>query len=234
MTTLILNFTLVGLTFISTLYLVWLLLSFKFSSTYALCFSSLTHLSSHHLYHRIGRISLYKPKNYFTLVSICKSSICQGMRFIIFLTTKYIKLIRKKEFAATAFNLEYKTFIVHIRLFSSTLLIDTNIYPSCRFKLVDLILKKASTIFPAMIVSITKMIITVILVLKPRTIAIAIIGDFDQLSSIIPYLHRRNQSFLLRKRRLKPWKLPWETRFFAPRQAGKGLILLKNLFGNQH
>lgn len=192
MTILILNFILVGLTFILTLYLVWLLLSFRFSSTYVLGFFSPTHLNSYRLHHKIGRISLYKPKDYSTLVSIYKLSIYQGIKFIILLTTKCIKLMRKKKFAAAAFNPKYKTFIVHIALFSSIPLIDANIYPSCKFKLVDLILEKTFTIFPAMIVLITRMIITVILVLKPRTIAIAIIGGFDQLSSIIPYLHRRN------------------------------------------
>ena len=55
-------------------------------------------------------------------------------------TTKYIKLVRKKEFTPAALNLEYEIFIVHVTFLSFTFL---DVYPFCRLKLFGLIAKKA-------------------------------------------------------------------------------------------
>ena len=58
------------------------------------------------------------------------------------LTTRRVELVRKKEFAATAFDSEYKTFIVHIAFLSSTLL---NVHLFCKLQISSLITKEAST-----------------------------------------------------------------------------------------
>ena len=43
-------------------------------------------------------------------------------------TTKYIKLIKKKEFAFVVLDLKYETFIIYILLLNSTPLIDADVY----------------------------------------------------------------------------------------------------------
>ena len=68
-----------------------------------------------------------------------------------FPTTRYVELIGKKEFAATAFDLEYETYIVYIVFLNSTPLIVSlgstplNVYPFRRPQISDLIAKKALT-----------------------------------------------------------------------------------------
>ena len=48
-----------------------------------------------------------------------------------FLTIKQVKLIRKKEFAATALDLGYETFVVYIAFFES-LSQESDVLPFCR------------------------------------------------------------------------------------------------------
>lgn len=66
-------------------------------------------------------------------------------------TTKGIKLVEKKEFAAVVLNSEYKTFIVHIASLENS---DLSVYLSCRSQVASLISKKASKIIFTSIVTI--------------------------------------------------------------------------------
>ena len=59
-------------------------------------------------------------------------------------TTKRVKLVEKKEFAATPFDPKHKTFIVHIASLSSISL-HANVHSSYGLPIVGLIVKKAST-----------------------------------------------------------------------------------------
>ena len=67
------------------------------------------------------------------------------------LTIKCVKLVRKKEFAVAALDLEYKTFIVHIASLSSTPLviflvsipIDVDVHLFCRSQVSGLTIKEA-------------------------------------------------------------------------------------------
>ena len=56
---------------------------FNASILQSLGFSSPSHSTPHRLRHRIDRASMYEPEEYSALVFICRSSTCQGMRFII-------------------------------------------------------------------------------------------------------------------------------------------------------
>ena len=63
-------------------------------------------------------------------------------------TTRRIELVDKKEFAATALNLESGIFIVHITSLSSNALPSSsplNVYPSCRPQISGLIIEEAPT-----------------------------------------------------------------------------------------
>ena len=71
-----------------------------------------------------------------------------------FPTTKRVKLVGKKKFAAAVLDLESKTFVVHIASLSSTALpsfspLELNIHSSCRLQIFGLIAKKALTKIPA-------------------------------------------------------------------------------------
>lgn len=66
-----------------------------------------------------------------------------------FLTTKCIKLVEKKEFAVTALDLKYETFVIYIEslfatFFSSTLL-NANIHLFRRFQIAGLIAEEVLT-----------------------------------------------------------------------------------------
>ena len=69
-------------------------------------------------------------------------------------TSRCIKLVGKKEFAATALNPEHETYVVHVASLSSTPLVSLgstplNVYPSRRPQISGLIAKQASTKVPA-------------------------------------------------------------------------------------
>ena len=59
------------------------------------------------------------------------------------MTTKSIKLVEKKEFAAVIVDLEHEIFVVYITSFSFLLLNNADIYPFYRLQIVSLIAKKA-------------------------------------------------------------------------------------------
>lgn len=61
-------------------------------------------------------------------------------------TTIQIKLIRKKEFAATALDLEYEVFVVHVATLSVDL--GNKVYPSRKTQIADLKVDKALTKVP--------------------------------------------------------------------------------------
>ena len=69
------------------------------------------------------------------------------------MTTNYVELIRKKEFADAALNLEYETFIVYIAFFSFTplvmslsfILLNIGVHPFRRTQISNLIVKEAPT-----------------------------------------------------------------------------------------
>lgn len=50
-----------------------------------------------------------------------------------FPTIKCVKLVEKKEFTAAALDSKYEIFLVYIKLFNSSSLINIDIYPSCKF-----------------------------------------------------------------------------------------------------
>ena len=54
-------------------------------------------------------------------------------------TIRWVKLIKKKEFAAIIFDLEYEIFVIHVLFISSTLV---NVHSSYRFQITDIIAKK--------------------------------------------------------------------------------------------
>ena len=65
-------------------------------------------------------------------------------------TTRHVKQVRKKEFAAAALDPKYETYIIHIASFSSTPLVafldstPLNIYPSWRSQISGLVAEKIS------------------------------------------------------------------------------------------
>ena len=64
-------------------------------------------------------------------------------------TTKRVKLVGKKEFAATALNPGHETFVVHVASFES--LSNTqegDVHPSCRAQIAALVANEASTLIP--------------------------------------------------------------------------------------
>ena len=65
----------------------------------------------------------------------------------VFPTTRRVKLIKKKKFAAAALDLEHETFIVHVAALS----VDSGdeVYPSKRAQIVHLKADKASTKVPS-------------------------------------------------------------------------------------
>ena len=70
------------------------------------------------------------------------------------LTTRRIKLVGKKEFAATALIPKSETFVVHVASLSSNAspsssLFELNVHPSCRPQISSLITKEAPTKVPA-------------------------------------------------------------------------------------
>ena len=60
------------------------------------------------------------------------------------LTSRCVKLMEKKEFAAAALDLEYKTFVIHVTSLSFTPL-NTDVHISYRFQISSLIAKEIST-----------------------------------------------------------------------------------------
>ena len=67
------------------------------------------------------------------------------------LTTRYVELVGKKEFAAAALDPEYETYIVYVGLFNSValpspFLLDN--HPSCRPQIADLIAERVFTKVP--------------------------------------------------------------------------------------
>ena len=67
----------------------------------------------------------------------------------VFPTTRRVKLVGKKEFAAAAFNLEHETYVFHIASFSSTPLTSLDVHPSHRSQVSGLITEEAPTKVPA-------------------------------------------------------------------------------------
>ena len=107
-------------------------------------------------------------------------------------TTKRIELVGKKEFAVSALDPEYETFVVHIALLCSTPLTNADVHQSCRPQLAGLIPEEAPTMFPTMTVSMASTVMTVMLVSKARTVAIAMTRGFNRPSSDTPRLRHRN------------------------------------------
>ena len=69
----------------------------------------------------------------------------------IFLTTKHIELVDRKEFTAIALNLEYETLVDHVVSFSSIASLSSfplGIHPSRKPQIANLIVKKALTKIP--------------------------------------------------------------------------------------
>ena len=66
-----------SLTSISTSHLIWLFLK-------PWVFLTPTYLIFSYLCHRISKVSIYKLEKYYAIVSLCKLSIYQNMRFITF------------------------------------------------------------------------------------------------------------------------------------------------------
>ena len=64
----------------------------------------------------------------------------------VFLTTKRVKLVDKKEFVTAALDPEHETYVVHVASFSSTSLASFNIYPSQRPQISGLITEDATKI----------------------------------------------------------------------------------------
>ena len=64
-------------------------------------------------------------------------------------TTKRVKLMGKKEFAAAALDPKYETYVVYVASLSSTPLASPNVYPSRRPQISGLIAKEAPTKVPA-------------------------------------------------------------------------------------
>ena len=60
-------------------------------------------------------------------------------------TTRRVELVGKKEFAATALNLEYETYIVHVASLHSTLVASLNVHPSRVPQISCLIAEEAPT-----------------------------------------------------------------------------------------
>ena len=60
-------------------------------------------------------------------------------------TTRRVKLVDKKEFAAATLDPKHETYVVHIASLSSTPLAFFNVYPSWRPQISDLIAEEAST-----------------------------------------------------------------------------------------
>ena len=63
-------------------------------------------------------------------------------------TTRRVELMRKKEFAAAALDLEHETFVVHVASLSSTPL-DADVHLSRRSQIAGLIAEEAPTKVPA-------------------------------------------------------------------------------------
>ena len=61
------------------------------------------------------------------------------------LTTRRVKLVGRKEFAAAAFDPEHETFVVHVASLTSS----ADVHPSRRPQIAGLILEEAPTIIPA-------------------------------------------------------------------------------------
>ena len=47
------------------------------------------YLIFYHLYHKIGKVFIYKLKKYFAIVSICILAICQEIRLLSLSVTKW-------------------------------------------------------------------------------------------------------------------------------------------------
>ena len=62
-------------------------------------------------------------------------------------TTKQVKQIEKKEFAAIAFDLGHETFVVHITSLESPSQ-EGDVYPFCRAQIAALVANEASTLIP--------------------------------------------------------------------------------------
>ena len=64
----------------------------------------------------------------------------------MFLTTRRVKLVGKREFAAAALDPEYETYIVHVvSLNSTTLIASLDVHPFRKLQISSLIAKKALT-----------------------------------------------------------------------------------------
>ena len=62
-------------------------------------------------------------------------------------TTKWVKLVGKKEFAAAALDPGHETFVVHIASLKS-LSQEDDIYPSCKAQIAALVVNEAPTSIP--------------------------------------------------------------------------------------
>ena len=62
-------------------------------------------------------------------------------------TTKQVELVKKKEFAAAAFDSEYETFVVHVDSLES-LSQESDVHPSCRAQIAALVTNEAPTSIP--------------------------------------------------------------------------------------
>ena len=74
-------------------------------------------------------------------------------------TTRHVKLVGKKKFAAAALNPEYETFVIHVAPLSSTPLTNADVYPSHRTLIAGLIPEETPTIISAMTVLMASMVI---------------------------------------------------------------------------
>ena len=63
--------------------------------------------------------------------------------------TKWVELVRKKEFAAAALHLEHKTFVVYVASFESlSNTQESDVHPSCRAQIAALVANEALTSIP--------------------------------------------------------------------------------------
>ena len=69
-------------------------------------------------------------------------------------TTRYVELVKKKEFATAALDLEHQTYVIHIAFLSFTPLVASfgstllDVYPPWRPQISGLIVKKTPTKVP--------------------------------------------------------------------------------------
>ena len=93
------------------------------------------------------------------------------------LTTRYVELVGKKEFAAAGFDSKSETFIIHIASLSSVALLSSsllklNIYPFCKPQVSNLINKEAPTKVPAKYLNFTDLFFSDLAFKLPKYIRI--------------------------------------------------------------